>query len=118
MVAPVTAASIIYSKRLQAVGIHRLGVTLEHQPGPATGEHDPAIFRKFGTDVACQQAVVATGQRCPANRYSQHCAASVGVQKNKIFAQQFGPLINPFYTDIFWFRQHQKGGFSMLNPIR
>ena len=117
MVAPMAAAEIIQSECLQAVGIHCLGVTLVYQPSPTTGEHDPTIFGKFSAKVASQQAVVATAQFCPANRYAQHGTPSVGIQKHIVVSQQFRAFKYSFYLNISGSRQQQKGCLSMLSPL-
>jgi len=118
VIAPGAAGVIIYLKPLQTVGVKGLGVALVHQPGPAVGEHNPAIFRDIRIEVGGQQAVIAAGQPAPGYWYPQHPTPSIGIDKGQVSAEQFRPLKNSFYPGIGGFRQGQHRSIGMAVAVR
>jgi hypothetical protein len=113
LVAPEGAAAVARGKGLEAVEVDVLGKALVDQPGPAAGQHHPAVFGVVGVEIGGEQGVVATGECTPGDRRPQHRAAAVGREHAQRLLEQLGPSEHPLHPRLLRPGQQQQGCFGV-----
>jgi len=113
-VLPGATGVIIKIESIDAVIADLLRVSLEYNPDPTPGQHDPTVFRHFWVQICGKRCIITASQLSPGDIGPHEAALTIGSHKLKAAGQNVCAAENCLQGCFFSSRKVSDRALAML----